>query len=137
MSDFGFAEYDPYADYVDFDKVELERIKIGIKQVVSRSLFDVSVDIYPSLVSLFGHEVDVVVRGFVWGERLPVHQVRYPADWWQAFKERWFPDWALKRWPVRWTVYELDVAAVYPDFRPSLPQYDAFEIVLPWRMDDA
>ena len=24
-----------------------------------------------------------------------------PTDWWQAFKERWFPRWALKRWPVQ------------------------------------
>lgn len=23
-----------------------------------------------------------------------------PADWWQAFKARWFPVWALERWPV-------------------------------------
>jgi len=24
-----------------------------------------------------------------------------PADWWQHFKQRWFPDWAINRWPVR------------------------------------
>lgn len=24
-----------------------------------------------------------------------------PEDWWQAFKERWFPKWALRRWPAR------------------------------------
>lgn len=24
-----------------------------------------------------------------------------PADWWSAFKERWFPGWALLRWPPR------------------------------------
>lgn len=27
-----------------------------------------------------------------------------PADWWQHFKQRWFPAWALERWPVRMTV---------------------------------
>jgi hypothetical protein len=28
---------------------------------------------------------------------------RWPATWWDAFKERWFPAWAKKRWPVEWT----------------------------------
>jgi hypothetical protein len=29
-------------------------------------------------------------------------KVHYPEDWWQALKERWFPEWALVRWPVRY-----------------------------------
>lgn len=33
--------------------------------------------------------------------RPEVVQAKWPADWWQAFKERWFPMWALRRWPVR------------------------------------
>ena len=24
----------------------------------------------------------------------------HPATWWDAFKERWFPGWALQRWPA-------------------------------------
>lgn len=28
-------------------------------------------------------------------------EISYPADWWQAFKFRWFPEWALRRWPVK------------------------------------
>jgi len=27
--------------------------------------------------------------------------VHYPADWWQAFKARWFPLWMQRRFPVR------------------------------------
>ena len=30
--------------------------------------------------------------------------IRYeevPGDWWEHFKQRWFPAWALKRWPVK------------------------------------
>jgi hypothetical protein len=49
--------------------------------------------------------------------------VRYPADWWQAFKRRFFPAWALRRWPVLehavnvsvWNDYiGLPVKGVYP-----------------------
>lgn len=27
----------------------------------------------------------------------------YPRDWWQAVKQRWFPFWILRRWPVEYT----------------------------------
>lgn len=29
-------------------------------------------------------------------------ETQIPADWWEAVKERWAPQWALRRWPVRW-----------------------------------
>jgi hypothetical protein len=32
-------------------------------------------------------------------ENIEVHK-SWPKDWWQAFKQRWFPDWAIRRWPV-------------------------------------
>ncbi len=50
------------------------------------------------------------------GRHLP--EVRYPADWWQAFKDRWFPAWAKERWPVRYVRY--DLMALYPEIK--LPQ---------------
>lgn len=25
----------------------------------------------------------------------------YPETWWDAFKERWYPNWAKRRWPVK------------------------------------
>ena len=32
--------------------------------------------------------------------------ISVPRDWWEALKERWFPAWALLRWPVVSRVYE-------------------------------
>lgn len=34
-------------------------------------------------------------------EKVVIDRV-WPADWWQAFKFRWFPRWAKRRWHVRW-----------------------------------
>lgn len=28
-------------------------------------------------------------------------EAEWPEDWWEAFRERWFPAWWLKRWPVK------------------------------------
>lgn len=44
-----------------------------------------------------------------------VIQQAYPSDWWQAFKDRWYPAWALRRWPVRRTVFRMEKFAVYPE----------------------
>lgn len=40
-------------------------------------------------------------------ERVSVHE-RWPADWFQAFKERWFPRWLLARFPVRYSGVDVD-----------------------------
>lgn len=46
--------------------------------------------------------------------------VDYPADWWQAIKERWFPTWLRRRSPVRfkrvWMIHK------YPELNtPTSP----------------
>lgn len=43
--------------------------------------------------------------------------VTYPADWWQALKERFFPRWALAWWPVKYTKHTFDVVAAYPGIK--------------------
>ncbi len=53
-------------------------------------------------------------------ESLPSFE--YPADWWQAFKARWFPRWAKRRWPVKIATVgggkaKIDVAALFPELR--------------------
>lgn len=50
----------------------------------------------------------------VFGETLEEIEVQYPADWWQALRERWFPKWWLRRWPVQYTVRTMKAEAVYP-----------------------
>lgn len=40
-------------------------------------------------------------------QRIEVHR-RWPADWWQAFKERWFPAWLLRRYPVKYERIDID-----------------------------
>jgi hypothetical protein len=49
-------------------------------------------------------------------ERVVVHR-QWPTDWWQAFRERWFPQWWLKRHPVKYERIDVDkqlYAAVCP-----------------------
>jgi len=38
----------------------------------------------------------------------------WPADWWQALKDRWFPIWAKRRWPVRWRSRSFRAVMFFP-----------------------
>ncbi len=40
-------------------------------------------------------------------EKVSVHR-KWPKDWWDAFKDRWFPKWALRRWPVRYSRIDIE-----------------------------
>ena len=48
-----------------------------------------------------------------------------PANWWQHVKQRWFPRWALRRWPVLHTHY--DAAVILP--RVPIPVNEAYHTV--------
>lgn len=48
-------------------------------------------------------------------------EFKYPMDWAEAFKERWFPKWLRKKYPVRYTVLMVDAQAVWEDFAMTLP----------------
>lgn len=50
------------------------------------------------------------IKSMVAGER--VHEIRYPLDWWQAFRERWFPKFWLKWYPVKYHEWHVDL--LYP-----------------------
>lgn len=85
----------------DIERVVAARARITADAVISReSIRDMETHVH------LDHMLDSVFLKITawflecchdeWKE--PTH---VPADWWQAFKERWFPDWALERWPVR------------------------------------
>ena len=41
-------------------------------------------------------------------------EVEYPADWWQHFKQRWFPESWKTRWPVQMSRRIFAAQAVFP-----------------------
>lgn len=67
----------------------------------------------------------------------PGDMARWPATWWQHLKLRWFPKWALKRWPVVWT--EIRVRTIYklcPHVQPdTMGQVQAVNATRPFGVD--
>lgn len=101
------------------DKVELEKIKFAFIQELSPHLLDAGVEFRENF---FTDRVVMMVTGYIWGEKADQESIRYPADWWQAFKLRWFPERAIARWPIVYTVYDLTPMTLYPKFRISVPR---------------
>lgn len=105
---------------IETHQIELEKIKIAIVQRISNRLLDQIVEV--SEIDSFIHDaIDLRLHGYLWGETAKAEPIQYPSDWWQAFKQRWFPRWALARWPVRLTTHHITLRTLYPNFRISMP----------------
>lgn len=101
-------------------QVQLEKMALAFQQMISDEiLLDTSVKLHRFSQDMIIEQV----RIWVWAKRDDmVHQhIKYPADWWQAFKERWFPKWLIESYPIRYKVIDLDVRELYPRFKPALP----------------
>jgi hypothetical protein len=95
--------------------VTLKKIQFAYRQRLAAHLIDRAVDVW---LDQNMNEYIVQVTGFLFGREF--RPIRYPLDWWQAVKERWFPDWLKNRFPV---VYKsITFAEVYPNYRPVVPK---------------
>lgn len=94
-----------YTDFFHYKSVTLEKMGIGFELKIAREI-----------VSELDRYVGYKIRAYVWSQDAGKKVTfKYPSDWWQAFKERWFPAWLLKRYPIFYTVQEFQVKATYPD----------------------
>ena len=93
----------------------LQKIEIGMQQAFSDYFIDTSTEIERDAAI---HAFTISVRGFLYGEEAYREIVKYPRDWFNAFKERWFPKLLLRFYPVRYTTKTFTVDCVYPKFNP-------------------
>ena len=114
------------------ETVTLERFRLACVTTVSSKLierFAMPAQIDISSMPSFGSD-DVAVRVIqeVYGEKVGAKEVKYPADWWQAFKARWAPRWWLDRWPVKHTTVRMEAVAFYP--KVSAPEHSHRVIIM-------
>jgi len=98
----------------------LERLRIGLNTTISKELLGAQVNLFEDYYS---DAIIAQISGYIWAEQLEYHEVIYPADWLQAFKERWFNSWMLKRWPVKYKIHKINLKAVFPSLKVETPDY--------------
>jgi hypothetical protein len=105
----------------DQKTIFLEKLKYSLYQKFSRESIE-SAYVDEEVFAAISDIIIVSVGGFIWGNEIGKETIEYPSDWWQAFKKRWFPEWALKKWPVSYVVHQIKYYETYPDYHPSLPE---------------
>ena len=121
------------SDFPNISTIELERFTIAAEMYLSEQLaesFAISPETSVHLDNLspyFGQLV-LQIKQSVYGRDLDTRTVRYPADWWQAFKARWFPAWAKERWPVKETVVTWTARELFPLL--AAPDHNSQAIIL-------
>ena len=105
-------------------QVDLEMVRIGLAKVVSPALMKAKVRVEEDwLVDM----IRIELTGFLLGEQIDKKEVSYPSNWKEAFKERWFPEWAKNKWPVCYTAHVMDAKALYPELHTKLSWPDKDE----------
>lgn len=108
-------------DFGNFHRFHAEKIQTVLRRILSeRELLAGKMQIEA--------RIDHVIRGMVIeltsymiGEHrdtVSIHK-RWPRNWWQAFREEWFPSWWLRRWPVQYERIDVE-QKVYGPVCPHL-----------------
>lgn len=101
-----------------FETIELTKQVCAMQKRIPRSLLadlnDASLSVTEDFIT---GDLVVTLRSFIWSRKIADQDVRYPATWWDAFKARWFPRWAQRRWPVVERVVSFTAHHDYPGLR--------------------
>lgn len=85
------------------------------RNVISADFFRQYPELRPDIiVDQIANQIVVELSTILQGETLEKVEFKYPEDWFQAVKERFFPKWLLKRYPVKYITKCLEARAVYP-----------------------
>lgn len=104
-----------------FEEITLEAVRLGVsKQVGLDCLHSWNLSVERTAKSL-GQRLTVELATFVLSKPLEKVEARYPATWWDAVKERFGPQWFLKRWPARYTTIVLRAEAYFPQLSAIVP----------------
>lgn len=119
-----------FGDYYK-DEIKLDEMTLSVKQIQLRSvcfcaeskindvmyLHKVSINKFTEQVS---RELVLRIQAHVLGyDHAPIN-LAIAATWWDGIKERFFPKWWLKRWPVRYEKFSINTKLLYPFIKPPI-----------------
>ena len=111
--------------------MDLHRQKFRFQHRLTRHILG-DATIHSGMADIITGEMVYQLDSFVFRTMPKTVECRYPADWWEALWERFAPQWLMKRYPVRYTRREWDIAAVFPNV---VSEKDVVQIVLGARVD--
>lgn len=104
------------------EEIKLERLRYFVQMAIDKQAaleFGIAPEVKATRLASFVSDAMLFqLRQDIFGRTLD--EIKFPANWKEAVKERFAPAWFLKRWPVKYTVYRID--ELYP--KMSLPRYE-------------
>jgi len=98
------------------DRFDLTAYHMYVSRNIPTILLDAKLDMRPVLDSMMA-----TLTAYAWGEETQNIVIHYPSDWKEAFKDRWFRGWLLRRYPVKRTIRTVKVTAVAPNLKLAWP----------------
>lgn len=87
--------------FIDTKKYMAKAFPFAIRQALSKHNLDLFGGGDAQVLELVANEMVLELKKYfyqreIFSETVKIHD--FPKTWWDAFKLRWFPKWALKRW---------------------------------------
>lgn len=102
-------------EFKKIQQITLDKIRGGFARSVSKQfIIDGLVLNESNWVGVTFEEMILEINFHIMGRKIGSDLVRYPATWWQHFKETYFTDNMLRRWPVCYMVKKMDFYTVWP-----------------------
>jgi len=109
-------EYSP-----KLNKVELEFLDFYVREAIDVE----KIALYKTGTRVFYEErfyaMVLEMKACVLHEPQDEYVISWPENWWEHFKDRWFPKWAKKKWPIKREAHRIKISLLYPKFKISLP----------------
>lgn len=87
---------------VDLKEVVLQKIRFGINLVENCYPQDLKYDVERDIMR---NRIIHLITWNLLGKDIETR--KYPSTWWNAFKNRWYPRFLKKRFPVEWDEFKL------------------------------
>ena len=112
-----------FDDYVQYKELVLEKIKFGLSRHISKAqLMDMKIERTEGFIC---DDIVFAIRGYLSGEKLREEKrnwkIKYPSSWWQMFKEQYFPQWLINKFPIKYIIKRRRVTFKVYELYPQFP----------------
>jgi len=97
----------------NYKQIVFERLPVSYRQLIKETEFERMTEFH---ISEMFNGMLIGIISYIVAEKTGEAMIRYPVDWWQAFKYRWFPNFILKKWPVIFKEHYIKTFATAPCF---------------------
>lgn len=105
--------------YATYSRFELEPIvRVQKKTILSKDNPYIE-DAIEEIKHEFIHDITALLYGV---KDKPLH-VTYPKDWWESVKDRFFPEWLLKRYPVQFVELKIEPGVIFPGLNIAVKRF--------------